>query len=73
MTKKVTASTASTDPTGAQTARDLAKVALTALRALAVAAEEAHAPRDVSKVAVRLTRRVETLFGRIVIWDELND
>lgn len=55
-----------------KTAKDLAKEALVALRTLAEYSEATDAPEDVTKAAKRLARRMETVFGRVVLHEEVS-
>jgi hypothetical protein len=57
--------------TDGQTAKDLAKSALVALGDLVTFAEENNAPEEVVKAASRIHKRMESAFGKIVLWEEM--
>jgi hypothetical protein len=57
--------------TQAPSAKNLAKTALVALTDLEAFAAEHEAPEDVIKAARRIRKRMESAFGKIVLWEEL--
>ena len=58
--------------TPTQDIKQVARQAFAAVSTLADAAEKVEGlPEDVSKTARRLAKRMEGVFGRVIIWEEM--